>query len=129
HGLGVCGRRVCDRVNRHLGLAVPPIASDQAAAHDPVPPQSLITTPWAIASSTSSASPRRSRDTVSRAYPVRIQYAVALNLWVSLGVVSYSECAGRSHRYRTRLMSVLGPPSVSLKPQVAAADCESLLDV
>ncbi len=54
---------------------------------------------------------------------VRIQYAAALNRRVSLGVVSYSELANRSHTYRTRLIAALGPPSVSLKPQVAAADC------
>ncbi len=46
---------------------------------------------------------RRSMDTVSRAVPVRIQYAAALNLKVSLGVVSYSERAERSRGYRTRL--------------------------
>jgi hypothetical protein len=34
---------------------------------------------------------------------VRIQYAAALNRRLSLGVVPYSECVGRSHRYRTRL--------------------------
>src|SRR5205823_4777944 len=35
--------------------------------------------------------------------PVRIQYAAALNHWVSLGVVSYSGWVSRSHRDRTRL--------------------------
>jgi hypothetical protein len=59
------------------------------------------------------------RETVSGAYSVRIQYAVALAQNVSLGVVSYSEWAGRIHRYRTRLIAALGPPFVSLKPQVA----------
>ena len=34
---------------------------------------------------------------------VRIQYAVALNRGVSLGVVSYPEWVGRVRRYRTRL--------------------------
>jgi len=38
-----------------------------------------------------------------------MQYAVALDQEVSLGVVSYSGRAGWSHRDRTRLMSVLGP--------------------
>src|SRR5712692_9064034 len=58
----------------------------------------------------------RARDSKS-GVPVRIQYAVARNRQVSLGVVSYSGRAGLSHRFRTRLRSALGPPSVSLKPQ------------
>jgi hypothetical protein len=49
------------------------------------------------------------RETVSSAYPVRIQYAVALSQDVSFGVVSYWRWTGRSRGYRTRLTSDLGP--------------------
>src|SRR5712691_833937 len=51
--------------------------------------------------------------------PVRIQYAAALDRMVSLDVVSCSYGVSPSLRSRTRLIAVLGPPSVSLAPRVA----------
>jgi hypothetical protein len=50
---------------------------------------------------------------------VRIQYAAALNRRLSLGVVPYSECVGRSHRYRTRL--TVGSRPSSPKPAAPRA--------
>src|SRR5207249_688846 len=59
---------------------LPFVARDRALVTAPIAGLwHSITTPLPIASSTSSASLNRSRDTVSRASPVRIQYAVARN--------------------------------------------------
>src|SRR5260370_33790718 len=57
------------------------------------------------------------RETVSSAYPVRIQYAVALSQDVSFGVVSYSRCT------EPGLQSALDPPSVLETRKLPAADC------
>jgi len=62
---------------------------------------------------------RRSPPGIQKALRTTTQkYAAAHNRRVSLGVVWYSDSPSRSHRYRTRLIAALGPPSVSPKPQV-----------
>src|SRR5437764_13846496 len=67
---------------------------------------------------------RRSPPGIQKALRTTTQkYAAAHNRRVSLGVVLYSDSPSRSHRYRTRLIAALGPPSVSPKPQVAGGRC------
>jgi len=55
--------------------------------------------------------------------PVPIQYPAASCRCMSLDVATYSEAPIRIGEKRTRLMSVLGPPSVSLNRKLPAADC------